>query len=286
MSWRRESRGGPRREDSVPAVEIREAFMEEMASGLNFVGRVVVRMLGRKGGESVATALTCPAAPLVPVFLLSIVRVALLLLPLIFRSQWLVGFPLLTDHLFRPFPGLLFFFFTLLPPTPNPTINDLGSRILHFRFGPHLLISWERSKAGREGDDRGWVGWMASLSRWTQVWTSSGSWWWQGAWCAAVHGVAKIWTRLSDWTELTEFFYPSICHCNQRASGSLLCPQVNHISVLYLYPLYFAYNFQVSTHIYIYMSSSSVFFFFFFWLCCVSLGSYFPDQGLNLSPWQ
>ena len=22
------------------------------------------------------------------------------------------------------------------------------------------------------------------------------------AWCAAVHGVAKSWTRLSDWTEL------------------------------------------------------------------------------------
>jgi len=25
------------------------------------------------------------------------------------------------------------------------------------------------------------------------------------AWCAAVHGVAKSWTRLSDWTELTEW---------------------------------------------------------------------------------
>ena len=22
------------------------------------------------------------------------------------------------------------------------------------------------------------------------------------AWCAAIHGVAKSWTRLSDWTEL------------------------------------------------------------------------------------
>ena len=26
------------------------------------------------------------------------------------------------------------------------------------------------------------------------------------AWCAAVHGVAKSWTRLSDWTELNWFF--------------------------------------------------------------------------------
>ena len=33
---------------------------------------------------------------------------------------------------------------------------------------------------GGEGDDRGWDGWMASLTRWTRVWASSGSWWWTG----------------------------------------------------------------------------------------------------------
>ena len=32
----------------------------------------------------------------------------------------------------------------------------------------------------REGDDRGWDGWMASLTRWTWVWVNSGSWWWTG----------------------------------------------------------------------------------------------------------
>ena len=37
---------------------------------------------------------------------------------------------------------------------------------------------WERLKAGGEGGDREWVGWMASPSRWTQLWASSGSWWW------------------------------------------------------------------------------------------------------------
>ena len=37
---------------------------------------------------------------------------------------------------------------------------------------------WERLQAGREGDDRGWDGWMASPTRWTWVWTNSGSWWW------------------------------------------------------------------------------------------------------------
>ena len=39
---------------------------------------------------------------------------------------------------------------------------------------------WERLKIGGEGDDRGWDGWMASPTRWTWVWASSGIWWWTG----------------------------------------------------------------------------------------------------------
>ena len=39
---------------------------------------------------------------------------------------------------------------------------------------------WERLKAGGEGDDRGWDGWMASQTQWTWVWVNSGSWWWTG----------------------------------------------------------------------------------------------------------
>ena len=39
---------------------------------------------------------------------------------------------------------------------------------------------WEGLGAGGEGDDRGWDGWMASLTRWTWVWVNSGSWWWTG----------------------------------------------------------------------------------------------------------
>ena len=29
-------------------------------------------------------------------------------------------------------------------------------------------------------DDRGWDGWMASLTQWTWVWVNSWSWWWTG----------------------------------------------------------------------------------------------------------
>ena len=35
---------------------------------------------------------------------------------------------------------------------------------------------WQRLKAGREGDNRGRDGWMASLTRWTWVWASSRNW--------------------------------------------------------------------------------------------------------------
>ena len=39
---------------------------------------------------------------------------------------------------------------------------------------------WERLRAGGEGDDRGWDGWMASPTQWTWVWVNSRSWWWTG----------------------------------------------------------------------------------------------------------
>ena len=35
-------------------------------------------------------------------------------------------------------------------------------------------------KAGREGNDIGWDGWMASLVQRTWIWVSSWSWWWTG----------------------------------------------------------------------------------------------------------
>ena len=37
---------------------------------------------------------------------------------------------------------------------------------------------WKRLKGGGEGDDRGWDGWMASLTQWTWVWVNCGSWQW------------------------------------------------------------------------------------------------------------
>ena len=39
------------------------------------------------------------------------------------------------------------------------------------------LWFWDRLRAGEEGDDRGWDGWMASSTQWTWVCANSGRWW-------------------------------------------------------------------------------------------------------------
>ena len=61
---------------------------------------------------------------------------------------------------------------------------------------------WERFRAGGEGDNRGWDGWMASPSQWTWVWVNSGSWWWTGRPGVLQFMESQSWTWLSDRTEL------------------------------------------------------------------------------------
>ena len=39
---------------------------------------------------------------------------------------------------------------------------------------------WERLRAGGEGGDRGWDGWMASPTRWVWIWANSGRQWRSG----------------------------------------------------------------------------------------------------------
>jgi len=58
---------------------------------------------------------------------------------------------------------------------------------------------WERLKAGGEGADRGWDGWMASVTQWTWVWQALGDGEGPGS-LACYSGVTRSQTRLSDWT--------------------------------------------------------------------------------------
>ena len=65
---------------------------------------------------------------------------------------------------------------------------------------------WEGLGVGGEGDDRGWDGWMASMTRWTWVWVNSGSWWWTGRpGMLQFMGSPRVrhhWaTELTDWTD-------------------------------------------------------------------------------------
>ena len=65
---------------------------------------------------------------------------------------------------------------------------------------------WERLRAGGEGDDKGWDGWMASSTQWTWVWVDSGSWWWTGRpgmlWFMESQKVGHNWATELNWTEL------------------------------------------------------------------------------------
>ena len=66
---------------------------------------------------------------------------------------------------------------------------------------------WERLKAGGEGGDRGWDGWMASLTQWMWVWVNSRSWWWTGRsgvlWFMGSPRVGHDWTAELHWTEIS-----------------------------------------------------------------------------------
>ena len=63
---------------------------------------------------------------------------------------------------------------------------------------------WERLKAGGEGDDRGWDGWMASLTQRTWVCINSGSWWWTGRpgmlWSMGSQRVGHNWVTELNWS--------------------------------------------------------------------------------------
>ena len=63
---------------------------------------------------------------------------------------------------------------------------------------------WEGLGARGEGDDRGWDGWMASLTRWIWVWVNSGSWWWTGRpgvlQCMGSQRVGHDWETELNWT--------------------------------------------------------------------------------------
>ena len=62
--------------------------------------------------------------------------------------------------------------------------------------------SWERLNVRGKGDERGWDGWMASLTWWTWVWVSSRIWWWSEKPGVLQSMGLQSQAQLRDWTEL------------------------------------------------------------------------------------
>ena len=93
----------------------------------------------------------------------------------------------------------------------NPGISLEGMMLkLKLQYFGHLMPrvdSLEKTLmgAGGEGDDRGWDGWMASLTWWTWVWVNSGSWWWTGRpgvlRFMGLQRVGHDWVTKLNWTD-------------------------------------------------------------------------------------
>ena len=106
----------------------------------------------------------------------------------------------------------------VFPPPGDLRDPGMESHLLHYRWILYLWATGE-AQAGEE-DDRGWDGWMASLTQWTWVWASSRSWWWTGKpgvlqsmgsqrvrhdwatelnWCAIIHLSKPIELKHQEW---------------------------------------------------------------------------------------
>ena len=95
--------------------------------------------------------------------------------------------------------------------SPGCSLEGLMLKLKLQYFG-HLMwrvdsfektLMLERLRAGGEGDDRGWDGWMASPTQWRWVWVDSGSWWWTGRpGMLRVMGLQRVrrdWATELDW---------------------------------------------------------------------------------------
>ena len=118
--------------------------------------------------------------------------------------------------------------------SPEYSLEGLMLR-LKFQYFGYLMwrihfkrpLCWERLKAGGEGDDRGWDGWMASPTWWTWVWASSRSWWWTAK-PGLLQSVGSQRIR-HDWaTELTGWI--SIVISTKKGSKIWIAYMVVHFS--------------------------------------------------------
>ena len=77
--------------------------------------------------------------------------------------------------------------------------------------------------SGGEGDDRGWDGWMASLTQWTRVWVNSGRWWSTGRpgvlWFMGSRRVGQDWATELNWIRFIQIY----SYLRRNLMASLWC---------------------------------------------------------------
>ena len=94
--------------------------------------------------------------------------------------------------------------------SPGCSLEGLMLKLKLLILCPHDAKSWliwKDPDAGKDwGNDRGWDGWMASLTHWTWIRVNSGSWWWTGRpgvlWFMGSQRVGHNWATELNGTEV------------------------------------------------------------------------------------
>ena len=99
------------------------------------------------------------------------------------------------------------------------------------------LWCWEGLGAGGEGDNRGWDGWMASLTWWMWVSVNSGGWWWTGRpgmlRFMGSQRVGHDWATDLIWSDLQRIFLTS--RLNLSLLRLLHCRQILYHCTIWVY---------------------------------------------------
>ena len=96
---------------------------------------------------------------------------------------------------------------------------------------------WEGLKK-REGNGRGWDGWMASPTQWTWVWVNSRSWWWTGR-PGVLQSLGSQWgghnwvTELNWIDGLQARNFESFLTIRDSTIGTFNCPEVKRLCLLW-----------------------------------------------------
>ena len=106
---------------------------------------------------------------------------------------------------------------------------------------PDAGKDWRQEQKGKTG----WDGWMASLTRWTWGWVSSGRWWWTGRpgmlWFMGLQWVGHDWATELNWRLICETEFSHILPTLalgwrwERLNTEMVISSVQSLSCIWLF---------------------------------------------------